>query len=92
MTTLTPGQLAEIRGRDRGHEGDISYEAQSVRDRRALLAHVDALRARVGELERLLADCAEHFKTLRGAGVFVWPNHPQNPETRISEALSKEPT
>jgi hypothetical protein len=36
----------------------------------------------------LLRDCAEHFKTLRKSGVFVWPNHPMNPEKRIAELLA----
>ena len=35
----------------------------------------------------LLEDCAEHFATLRKANVFVWPNHPLNPEERIAQFL-----
>lgn len=50
----------------------------------ALLASRDA---RIAKLEALLRDCAEHFKTLREANVFVWPNHPMNPERRIAAAL-----
>lgn len=41
----------------------------------------------IEQMRGLLRDCAEHFKTLREANVFVWPNHPLNPEARIAEML-----
>lgn len=41
------------------------------------------------ELRKLLAECAEHFKTLREGGVFVWPNHPENPEAKIAAILKR---
>jgi hypothetical protein len=43
--------------------------------------------AEIAGLRALLRDCAEHFKTLREAGVFVWPNHPLNPEARIQAII-----
>ena len=43
----------------------------------------------IRDQRQLLQDCAEHFKRLREAGVFVWPNHPLNPEARIAELLKR---
>ena len=74
---------------------DISPEtvervAQDLYDRvyihQALLLR--ALRSALTARDDLLRDCAEHFKTLREAGVFVWPNHPMNPEERIRVMLN----
>lgn len=40
------------------------------------------------QMAALLGECARHFKTLREAGVFVWPNHPENPEKKIAALLA----
>ena len=54
-------------------------------------AALESQAKRIAEMKDLLRDCAECFSALREANVFVWPNHPMNPETRIAAALKETP-
>jgi hypothetical protein len=61
--------------------------ADCIHGRAEALREIDYAQKRMEQMESLLRDCADHFKTLRKHNIFVWPNHPMNPEARIAELL-----
>jgi hypothetical protein len=80
------GRIAALRAEHAAEIAGLREEVARVRDAAVTEVHRSWAAERVEWQAQLLA-CAEHFKTLREAGVFVWPNHPLNPEKRIQAII-----
>ena len=57
---------------------------------RAYRARQAAKLARADRLEVALVACVDALAFLRSEGVYVWPNHPLNPEAMARAALEGE--
>lgn len=64
----------------------MSGDEYSDHIKRAEDAH---LIAAAPELQEALTACVEALAFLRSKGVYVWPNHPENPEAKGRAALAK---
>jgi hypothetical protein len=96
MTDTLVERLTAIRNRmlDRGEY--VTNEWADVVDASAIGEAISALQEREKDAQDVVISrdvaqaLVDSLKSLREAGVFVWPNHPLNPESTLRAAIDKD--